>query len=93
MDAIIRNTRQARPRATRTGLASPRRVLSSKAMRAKRDEARVRNEARAVLGIQSRWLDVPNGMYGGLRPIDMVRKGHTQLVMDVLARVKYGMFS
>ena len=73
--------------------SATRKVVSSKEWVAIRDEARVRREARNVLGAQSRWLDTPNPMYGGLRPIDMVRRGNSEMIMNVLASVKYGMFS
>ena len=39
-----------------------------------------------------RWLSVPNPLLGGHRPLDKIKQGKTNQVMEILAAVQEGIY-
>src|SRR5438552_1876258 len=53
----------------------------------------VRREAAEVVLDPDQWLRMPNDQLGGRQPIDLVRSGQKQQVLDLIEAIKYGMFT
>ena len=53
----------------------------------------LRREAGEVVLDPDRWLRTPNDQLGGREPIDLIRTGQKQQVLDLIGAIKGGMFT